>query len=201
MLLFPHLSWRLSQRNDKDYGGIVYIGENTIHQLPLNLNLISSFIIEKPSHWTLKGILEKLKQECSHQEITKTQHGTLITAQYSVFAALELSWSELNQTTQQVATLLSLFALDAFAWKWVKSMGQSLNWNANDVESAIEELYRRRFVQSLEYENGYYYIIHPLIREFLPSSLLCVKHEYHSSFFQTWLLNPTHSNEHKFESF
>lgn len=77
---------------------------------------------------------------------------------------------ELNPETQKIAGLLSLFAADIFVWKWVESMTKSLNWDESDVETAIELLYQRHFVQCLE-EDLYGYKIHPLIREFLKDKL------------------------------
>ncbi|MEB3218170.1 MAG: tetratricopeptide repeat protein [Nostocales cyanobacterium 94392] len=41
----------------------------------------------------------------------------------------------------------------------------------SDVRVAIEEVYQRHLVQSLEYEDVSYYQIHPLIREFLQTKL------------------------------
>ena len=99
------------------------------------------------------------------------QQKGLRTAQLGILDAFELSWKELNSTTQQVATLLGLFAADIFDWEWIESMSKSLNWDESDVEVAIEEVYQRYLVQSLEYEDVSYYQIHLLIREFLQDKL------------------------------
>ncbi|OKH41292.1 tetratricopeptide repeat protein [Nostoc calcicola FACHB-389] len=138
--------------------------------LPLGIELIGRYIVKKPFHWTLTKMLEQLKQQRLYQEAINPQRKTLSTAQRGVLAAFELSWVELNQQTQQVAILLSLFAPDIFLWEWVESMAQFLNWDASDVEIAIEQLYQRHLVQSLE-EGVIFYKIHPLIREFLQSKL------------------------------
>ena len=139
--------------------------------LPLGIELVGRYIVKKPPHFTLKKMLEQLKQQRLHQEAMNPQHKSLSTAQLGVLAAFELSWVELNPQTQQVATLLSLFAADIFVWEWVESMTQSLNWDESDVEVAIDQLYQRHLVQCLEEEDKYYYKIHPLIREFLQIKL------------------------------
>jgi tetratricopeptide (TPR) repeat protein len=140
--------------------------------LPLGIELVGRYVVKKPPHFTLAKMLELLKQQRLHQEAINPHEKGLSTAQLGVLAAFEISWVELNQETQQVATLLSLFAADIFVWEWVKSMTQSLNWDESDVEKAIEQLYRYHLVQCLEEEGEYYYKIHPLIREFLQIKLI-----------------------------
>jgi tetratricopeptide (TPR) repeat protein len=140
--------------------------------LPLGIELVGRYLVKKPPHFTLGKMLEQLKQQRLHQEAINTQQKGLSTAQFGVLAAFEISWVELNQETQQVAALLSLFAADIFVWEWIKLMTQSLNWDESDVEIAIEQLYQRHLVQCLEEEGEYYYKIHPLIREFLQLKLI-----------------------------
>ncbi|MBR8835537.1 MAG: hypothetical protein DSM106950_16355 [Stigonema ocellatum SAG 48.90 = DSM 106950] len=89
-----------------------------------------------------------------------------------VQAAFELSWQELSVGTQQVATLLSLFAPNIFAWEWVKSASELLNWSLTDVEAANEHLYRFHLIQwVLDTSDEYKIRIYPLIREFLKVKL------------------------------
>ncbi|MGB3655131.1 MAG: NB-ARC domain-containing protein, partial [Rivularia sp. (in: cyanobacteria)] len=140
--------------------------------LPLGIELVGRYIKKKPPHFTFKKMLQQLKQQRLHTEaINNSQQQTLSTAQRGVLDAFEISWVELSRETQQVATLLSLFAADIFEWEWVESMSKSLNWDESDVEIAIDEVYQRHLVQSLEYEDVSYYQIHPLIREFLKDKL------------------------------
>jgi tetratricopeptide (TPR) repeat protein len=140
--------------------------------LPLGIELVGRYLVKKPPHFTLGKMLEQLKQQRLEQEAINPQQKGLSTAQLGVLDAFEISWVELNQETQQVAALISLFAADIFVWEWVKSMTQSLNWDESDVEVAIEQLYQRHLVQCLEEESEYYYKIHPLIREFLQLKLI-----------------------------
>ncbi|MBW4508321.1 MAG: tetratricopeptide repeat protein [Scytonematopsis contorta HA4267-MV1] len=139
--------------------------------LPLGIELVGRYITKKPPHFTLARMLEQLKQQRLEQEGINPQQKTLSTAQLGVKAAFELSWLELNEQTQKFAALLSLFAAEIFAWDWVESITQSLNWDEDDVNKAIEELYQRHLVNSLEESDIFYYKIHTLIRDFLQDKL------------------------------
>ncbi len=139
--------------------------------LPLGLELVGRYLAKKPPHWSLAKMLERLKQQRLQDEAINQQlQQTLSTAQLGVLAAFELSWLELHPTTQRVGELLSLFAPDIFAWEWVESATQMLNWASTEVETALDQLYERHLIQSVEDKTGYRddsYKIHPLIREFL----------------------------------
>ena len=139
--------------------------------LPLGIELVGRYLAKKPPHFTLKKMLQQLQEQRLHQEAMNPQQKGLRTAQLGVLDAFELSWKELNPTTQEFAALLSLFAADIFEWQWVESMSKSLNWDESDVGVAIDEVYQRHLVQSLEYEDASYYQIHPLIRKFLQDKL------------------------------
>lgn len=139
--------------------------------LPLGIELVGSYLVQKSDDWTLVKILEQLKEEKLHQQAINPQKKELTTAQIGVFAALELSWLELEPATQQVAILLSLFTADIFLREWVESMTQSLNWDDSDVEIAIEQLSQLHFLQFFDVDDEYHYKIHPLIREFLQIKL------------------------------
>lgn len=102
--------------------------------LPLGIELVGSYIKKKPPHFTLNKMLQELKQQRLHQKAMNPQQKGLRTAQLGVLDAFELSWKELNPTTQQVATLLSLFAADIFEWEWVETTVKYLkNINANKI--------------------------------------------------------------------
>ncbi|MEA5595339.1 tetratricopeptide repeat protein, partial [Rivularia sp. UHCC 0363] len=167
--------------------------------LPLGIELVGRYLVKKPPHFTLKKMLEQLQQQRLHQDAMNPQQKGLSTAQLGVLDAFELSWKELNPTTQEFAALLSLFAADIFEWEWVETTVKYLkNINPNkinfqwvfnffkplskkvteqisladsDIKTEIEQLYQRHLVQSLECEDASYYQIHPLIREFLQDKL------------------------------
>ncbi|WP_347566330.1 tetratricopeptide repeat protein, partial [Scytonema sp. UIC 10036] len=142
--------------------------------LPLGLELVGRYLAKKPPHWSLAKMLQRLQQQRLQDEAINRHkqqlQKTLSTAQLGVLDAFELSWLELDPMTQRVGELLSLFAPDIFAWKWVESATSRLNWDATEVETAVEQLYERHLIQSVEDKSGdidYCYKIHPLIREFL----------------------------------
>ncbi|WP_238360830.1 tetratricopeptide repeat protein, partial [Iningainema tapete] len=140
--------------------------------LPLGLELVGRYVKKKPPNYTLARMLQRLKDQRLEDEAINQQQlqQTLSTAQRGVLAAFELSWLELNPMTQHIAALLSLFAPDIFAWEWVESSTEMLNWAAEDVETANEQLYERHLIQWVEDTDGCWKI-HPLIREFLKVKL------------------------------
>ncbi|MEH2303211.1 MAG: tetratricopeptide repeat protein [Nostoc sp.] len=142
--------------------------------LPLGLELVGRYLVKKPPHWNLAKMLERLKQQRFQDEAINSHKQQLqktgSTAQLGVLDAFELSWDELDPITQRVGELLSLFALDIFAWEWVESATGRLNWDASEVETAVEQLYQRHLIQGVKdksRDRDDCYKIHPLIREFL----------------------------------
>lgn len=139
--------------------------------LPLCIELVGRYISKKPPHFTLTKMLELLKKQRLQQEAINPNQKSLSTAKLGVKAAIELSWLELDESTQNFAGLLSLFAQDIFAWELVESITQSLNWDENVVNTAIEQLHQRHLVDCVEESDIFYYKTHPLIREFLQEKL------------------------------
>jgi len=135
--------------------------------LPLGLELVGRYVEKKPPNYKLAKMLQQLKeQRLDNVALNRKQQElqqTLSTAQQGVLAAFELSWLELSPATQGVAALLSLFAPNIFAWEWVESASELLNWSSADVETANEQLYGFHLIQWVEDKIR----IHPLIREFL----------------------------------
>ncbi len=138
--------------------------------LPLGLELVGRYLAKKPPNWTLAHMLARLKaQRLENEAINrdrKYMEKILCTAQLGVLAAFELSWQELDSTTQRVAELLSLFALSFFHWEWVKSTTVLLNCTLTDIDTANEQLYERHLIQWVEEPFGCVKI-HSLIRLFL----------------------------------
>jgi tetratricopeptide (TPR) repeat protein len=143
--------------------------------LPLGIELVGRYIAKKPPHFKIAKMLEELKKQRLQQEGINPKQKTLSTAQLGVKAAFELSWLELNEQTQKLAALLSLFAAEIFEWSWVESITNSLSWDENGVEEALEQLYQRHLVNSLEVEDKHYYKIHTLISEFLQEKLAALE--------------------------
>ncbi|MGH2415019.1 MAG: tetratricopeptide repeat protein, partial [Microcystaceae cyanobacterium] len=137
--------------------------------LPLGLELVGRYLVEDPD-LSLAEMLQRLKaQQLQDEAINPTEEqlqDTEMTAKRGVKAAFELSWRELNQKTQCVGELLSLFASDVIPWELVELTSKSLNWVESDVKEAKKQLYRLHLIQRLvDGDSGYK--IHPLIQEFL----------------------------------
>ncbi|OUL32058.1 tetratricopeptide repeat protein [Nostoc sp. 106C] len=133
--------------------------------LPLGLELVGHYLAEDPD-LSLAEMLERLKVQRLEDEALERRQPTLSAAQLGVKAAFELSWRELEDKTQLVGALLSLFAPNVIPWQLVEFSSELLNWAKTDVTEAKKQLYKRHLIQSLEDKNACYQI-HPLIREFL----------------------------------
>lgn len=145
--------------------------------LPLGVELVGSYLVNKSPNWTISKMLHKLKQQLLRGEtISRSTEIGLDTAQMGVFAAFELGWRELQPKAQHLAALLSLFAPEIFLWEWVESATELLCWVSEDVEIANEQLYDRHLIQWVEDVDGNYKIkMHPLIRKFFKVKLAAME--------------------------
>ena len=140
--------------------------------LPLGLELVGRYLAEEPE-LSLAEMLKFLEhQKLQHQaiaddEVIKNNYH-LMTAQHNIKAAFELSWQKLDVSTSNVARLLALFAPDIIPWQLVESTGHLLNWSDEVLKKAKTQLYKLNLIQKVKED---YYIIHPLIREFLQLKL------------------------------
>jgi tetratricopeptide (TPR) repeat protein len=141
--------------------------------LPLGLELVGRYLVEEPD-LSMADYLEELKkQRLRNQALdpdSEDSGNKEITARLGVSAAFNLTWEKLDSKTQEVGELLSLFAADTIAWKYVESVSESLNWGKEDVRNAKNQLYGRNVIKKLEKSEASYQI-HPLIREFLQTKL------------------------------
>ncbi|NEP55856.1 MAG: tetratricopeptide repeat protein [Symploca sp. SIO2G7] len=137
--------------------------------LPLGLTLLGKYIASDPD-LSLAEVLEGLEARRLDNESLNHPEETFTTAQPGLKEAFELSWQELDKTTQDVAELLSLFAPYVIPWKLVESTCQRLNWSKADVKNAKKQLYKCNLIERLK-EKERSYKIHPLIKEFLQVKL------------------------------
>ncbi|WP_226577243.1 tetratricopeptide repeat protein, partial [Microseira wollei] len=146
---------------------------NWLGYLPLGLELVARYLVEDPD-LSLAVLLQRLQAQSLQDEAIDVSQDDLdateMIARRGVKAAFELSWKELEKQTQRVGELLSLFAPDAFAWEWVESASESLNWAKSEVNAAKKQLHKRHLIERVE-EREACYKIHPLIREFLQLNL------------------------------
>ncbi|HAX79255.1 MAG TPA: tetratricopeptide repeat protein [Cyanobacteria bacterium UBA11372] len=137
--------------------------------LPLGLELVARYLVEDPD-LSLAEMWQRLQAKSLQDKVIDKSEADLdateMTARRGVKAAFELSWQELEKQTQRVGELLSLFAPAAFAWEWVESASESLNWAKSEVNEAKKRLHKRHLIERVE-EREACYKIHPLIREFL----------------------------------
>jgi tetratricopeptide (TPR) repeat protein len=138
--------------------------------LPLGLHLVGQYLANDPD-LSLAEMLNRLtlQDEALNPPEEQLQQ-TVSLAQRGVKAAFELSWQELDLTTQKIAEFLSLFAPSIIPWELVEFINESLNWEETAVNEAKKQLYKRHFIEQLEGKEGCYKI-HPLIREFLQEKL------------------------------
>ena len=121
--------------------------------LPLGLELVGRYVAKKPLYKLTQMLQRLTEQRLENEALNRNQQQlqqTLSTAHKGVLAAFELSWLELDEMTQRVAVLLSLFAPNIFAWEWVESASELLNWSSTDVETANEQLYGLHLIQLVE---------------------------------------------------
>jgi tetratricopeptide (TPR) repeat protein len=163
--------------------------------LPLALELVGRYLEQQPN-LSLEKILLRLQKQpqvpLSLNQAEKEPRENL-TAQRGVAAALELSWKRLDEDSQQLGWLLSIFALAPIPWEQVESvlgqqylpgalLGQLLS-HSDDAEAEIENLIstlkadweRRREAlvrwHLLQRTNAVTYHLHPLLRVFLQQKL------------------------------
>ncbi|KAM3102453.1 tetratricopeptide repeat protein [Phormidesmis sp. 146-12] len=128
--------------------------------LPLGLELVGRYLAKK---WDVSiGLLWQRLQDKKlfAQALLKAESG--MTASLGVTAAFELSWQDLDQNAQQLAALLSLFALAEIPWELVEACLPE-----EDAE-ALEDLRDDKLLglSLLERTGQEMYQLHQLLREF-----------------------------------
>jgi tetratricopeptide (TPR) repeat protein len=128
--------------------------------LPLGLELVGRYLARK------KGVsIAKLWQRLQEQRLVAVallDAEAGMTASLGVTAAFELSWQELNEEAQQLAALLSLFALAEIPWTLVQTCLPETD--EEDLESLRDaQLVNLSLLTSTKAEM---YELHPLLREF-----------------------------------
>jgi tetratricopeptide (TPR) repeat protein len=87
--------------------------------LPLAMALLGKFLVRKPD-WSICRLLKELEEKrLDAKALIETERG--MTGQLGMTATLELSWQELNESEQELACLLGLFAIAPIPWSLVES--------------------------------------------------------------------------------
>jgi tetratricopeptide (TPR) repeat protein len=155
---------------------VSFVGEERIHKeldqakqlcaelgyLPLGLELVGRYLKRKPDL-----SLAQMRQRLGLEHRSLQQRSEDMTARLGVAAAFELSWQELDELAQQLACLLSLFALAPIPWslveKYLPDQDSEVLEDARDESLLNLSLLERRGQGS--------YQLHQLIREFLRKKL------------------------------
>ena len=128
--------------------------------LPLGLELVGRYLARKPD-LSIAQLLQRLQEKRLEAKALK-QAEPGMTASLGVAAAFELSWQELSASAQQLAGLLSLFALAPIAWTLVEACLPE--WDAEELEDLRDEaLLGLHLLQRSAQEM---YELHQLLREF-----------------------------------
>ncbi len=133
--------------------------------LPLGLELVGRYLADDPGI-TVGKVWARLQQKRLAAEVLKATYPGM-TATVGVAAAFELSWERLPEAAQQVAKLLSLFALSEIPWELVQLCLPE--WD----EEELEVLRNRQLVNGhllMRSESGEYKL-HQLLREFFASKV------------------------------
>jgi tetratricopeptide (TPR) repeat protein len=139
--------------------------------LPLGLQLVGRYLRKKPL-LSLEKMLQRLEEQ---RELLNQPQSTVDIPLQGVKAVFELSWKELNPTSQRMGEFLSLFVPTNIPWQLVQYACESLNWQESDIETANEQLYEHHLIEQLVEEQPLYKI-HPLIRGFLQAKLEEAEH-------------------------
>ncbi|MDE5085717.1 MAG: tetratricopeptide repeat protein, partial [Trichodesmium sp. St16_bin2-tuft] len=125
--------------------------------LPLGLELVARYLERKPS-LSLAKTRERLGLE--HKSLEAFSQD--MTAERGVAAAFELSWNELDEDSQELGCLLSLFAAAKIPWNLVEQCLSDVD--EEDLEDRRDE--KLVNLSLLESVGGSSYWLHPLTRKF-----------------------------------
>jgi tetratricopeptide (TPR) repeat protein len=128
--------------------------------LPLALELLGRFLARKPD-WSIARLLNALDvNRLEAKALIAPESG--MTAKLGVAAALELSWQELNESEQELACVLGMFAIAPIPWSLVEQCLPEIN--PEDLENSRDEgLISQNLLKRIEQNT---YQLHQVIQEF-----------------------------------
>ena len=136
-----------------------------VGNLPLGLELLGRFLARKPD-WAIAKLLKRLESNrLAAKALTQGESG--MTATLGVAAALELSWTELNEEEEDLACLLGMFAVAPIPWNLVEQC-----YEENDSDDLghwrDDGLRDRSLIKWVEKET---YQLHQIVQEFFREKL------------------------------
>jgi hypothetical protein len=120
----------------------------------------------------------KKRQAIQHDALKRDEAIGTLTARRGAEAAFDLSWGELDQYSQHLGKLLSLFASAPIPWylveaaeqKYCEDPNESKVFDVEEFENARGKLLDLHLVQLLQ-EQEHIFRLHSLIREFFRTKL------------------------------
>ena len=136
-----------------------------VGNLPLGLELLGRFLESKPD-WAIAKLIERLESEqLAAKALVDSSSG--MTATLGVAAALELSWAELDETEQELACLLGMFAVAPIPWYLVEQCFKDVE--SDDLEDWRDEGLRDRSLIKRVGDGEYQ--LHQVVQEFFREKL------------------------------
>jgi tetratricopeptide (TPR) repeat protein len=154
---------------------------NWLEHLPLGVELVGRYLLQR-TDLSLSTLLFRLQQKATqrqafaHNALKPDEEINTATGKRGVEEAFNLSWEELNSSSQHLGKLLSLFAAAPIPWHLVESVERKY-WEDDDLVFNVEEMNEARdklielHLLQLSEQQGQNYRLHSLIREFFRSKL------------------------------
>ncbi|MGB3509845.1 MAG: tetratricopeptide repeat protein [Microcoleaceae cyanobacterium] len=130
--------------------------------LPLALKLIGVYLSQRQD-LSLEKMLSRLEFQRLELKALQSHPGTSSASASGIADAFELSWQELDKAEQELAFLLSIFALAPIPWSLVESCLSERE--SEELEAIRDETLLNLSLLQRTGEDSYQ--LHPLIREFI----------------------------------
>jgi hypothetical protein len=154
-----------------------------LEYLPLGIELVGRYLLQR-SDLSLATLLFRLQEKAKkrqairHDALQRDEATGTSTARRGAEAAFELSWDELDENSQHLGKLLSLFAPAPIPWYLAESVEQqycadsdgSQDFDGEEFEKSRTRLLSLHLLQILQQQEQIYRL-HSLIREFFRSKL------------------------------
>ncbi|MGB3137758.1 MAG: tetratricopeptide repeat protein [Nodosilinea sp.] len=135
--------------------------------LPLGLELVGRFLARKPT-WSLAKMQQRLNDKSLVAKALCQAQPDMTAAHESLAAAFELSWQDLEESVQELAYRLSLFALAPITWQWIENWYEGTD--ADELEDWRDEGLVNRSLLNIDGDNDTVQL-HQIIREFFRAKL------------------------------
>ena len=141
-----------------------------VGNLPLGLELLGRFLVRK-DEWNIDKLLKRLEsKKLEAKALVSSESG--MTASLGVAAALELSWTELDDEEKDLSRLLGMFAVAPITWTLVEKCFEEKDYDdLEDYGDALRDRSLLKRVGQGEYQ------LHQIIQEYFRSKLQENGHE------------------------